>query len=86
MSEPTKNELLLECEKLNLKKYKSKTKKELLDLLEEAKKSNNVVAIDKNKKINKKNKGQFYTTNNDYILEGLSIPSNITNIIEPFAG
>ena len=34
----------------------------------------------------KKNLGQFYTTNRDYILEGLSIPSNVKHIIEPFAG
>ncbi len=30
--------------------------------------------------------GQFYTTNYKYILQRLSIPSNIKNIIEPFAG
>lgn len=30
--------------------------------------------------------GQFYTTNYSYILQGLSIPENITTIIEPFAG
>ena len=30
--------------------------------------------------------GQFMTTNYDYILQNFNIPSNITNIIEPFAG
>jgi hypothetical protein len=30
--------------------------------------------------------GQFYTTNYEYILQNLNIPSSITNIIEPFAG
>lgn len=30
--------------------------------------------------------GQFFTTNYDYILSGFSIPDNIKNIIEPFAG
>jgi hypothetical protein len=30
--------------------------------------------------------GQFYTTNYDYILTNMCIPSKITNIIEPFAG
>lgn len=37
---------------------------------------------------NKKNKGQFYTTNCSYILEGFQelLPNNITHIIEPFAG
>ena len=34
----------------------------------------------------KKNYGQFFTTNYKYILEGLTIPNNITNIIEPFTG
>jgi len=35
---------------------------------------------------NKIKYGQFYTTNYSYILQGLNIPNNITNIIEPFAG
>lgn len=30
--------------------------------------------------------GQFYTTNYEYILQNLSIPTNITTIIDPFAG
>jgi hypothetical protein len=30
--------------------------------------------------------GQFYTTNQDYILKGMKIPDDIKNIIEPFAG
>lgn len=30
--------------------------------------------------------GQFYTTNYDYILKNIKIPSNIKYIIEPFAG
>ena len=30
--------------------------------------------------------GQFYTTNYKYILQNLSIPKNIKNIIEPFTG
>jgi hypothetical protein len=30
--------------------------------------------------------GQFYTSNHAYILQGMSIPNNITHIIEPFAG
>ena len=35
----------------------------------------------------KKNRGQFYTTNSSYILEGLTyIPNDIRCIIEPFAG
>jgi hypothetical protein len=35
---------------------------------------------------NKKKLGQFYTTNYEYILQAMSIPDSITNIIEPFAG
>lgn len=34
----------------------------------------------------KKTKGQFYTTNCDYILENISISETISHIIEPFAG
>lgn len=34
----------------------------------------------------KKNYGQFFTTNYEYILEGFNIPNNIKNIIEPFTG
>jgi hypothetical protein len=34
----------------------------------------------------KQNLGQFYTTNYEYILQNLSIPEDITRIIEPFAG
>lgn len=34
----------------------------------------------------KKQKGQFYTTNYSYILQGLKIPDNVQTIIEPFCG
>ena len=34
----------------------------------------------------KKQLGQFYTKNYDYILQNIYIPQNIKNIIEPFAG
>ena len=36
--------------------------------------------------MNKKNLGQFYTTNYKYILDKLYIPVNVKNIIEPFSG
>ena len=37
--------------------------------------------------MNKQQLGQFYTTNCNYILEGLILPaSDISFIIEPFAG
>ncbi len=35
---------------------------------------------------NKKNLGQFYTTNYEYILNGFNIPPNVDKIIEPFIG
>jgi hypothetical protein len=35
---------------------------------------------------NKKALGQFYTTNNEYILQNMKIPDDIIDIIEPFAG
>ncbi len=35
---------------------------------------------------NKKNKGQFFTTNYEYILSDMYIPTNIKKIIEPFCG
>lgn len=41
----------------------------------------NIISI-KNKHI----LGQFYTTNQEYILQGMKIPDNIKNIIEPFTG
>jgi hypothetical protein len=34
----------------------------------------------------KKTKGQFYTTNSDYILDGIQIPHYVNKILEPFAG
>ena len=37
-------------------------------------------------KLCKQNLGQFYTTNQEYILQGMQIPDGIKNIIEPFTG
>ena len=34
----------------------------------------------------KKNLGQFYTKNYDYILKNINIPNDVNDIIEPFAG
>jgi hypothetical protein len=36
--------------------------------------------------MNKQILGQFYTTNQEYILQGMNIPNNIKTIIEPFTG
>lgn len=47
----------------------------------------NIIPIQINEKKNKLSKqmlGQFYTTNQEYILQGMTIPNNIKNIIEPF--
>jgi len=45
-----------------------------------------MVDINNNIHKNKQNLGQFYTTNHEYILQGIHIPNNITHIIEPFTG
>ena len=48
-----------------------------------------IVPVQVNKKKNKLSKQilcQFYTTNQEYILQGMKIPDNIKNIIEPFTG
>ena len=50
-------------------------------------KKNSIEVQDLEIKVKSKQKlGQFYTTNYEYILQNLNIPSSITNIIEPFAG
>lgn len=36
--------------------------------------------------MNKKEKGQFYTTNYKYILQNLYVPKEVSHIIEPFCG
>lgn len=41
---------------------------------------------EKNVKLSKQNLGQFYTTNQEYILQGMKIPIDIKYIIEPFTG
>ena len=40
----------------------------------------------KNNNSNKQSLGQFYTTNCEYILQGMKIPNNVKHIIEPFTG
>ena len=51
--------------------------------INEINKINEINEINENKK---KTLGQFYTTNYEYILQGLKIPDDIINIIEPFCG
>ncbi len=52
---------------------------------EKAKTESQTVSEQKNKQ-NKKNLGQFMTTNYEYILQNMYIPNDIENVIEPFAG
>ena len=47
---------------------------------------NNENDVKKVSKTNKQKLGQFFTTNYKYIFSNLSIPNNITKIIEPFCG
>lgn len=48
--------------------------------------SSNTEKISIQSVMNKCQLGQFYTTNYEYILSNMEIPSNITTIIEPFVG
>jgi len=75
-----------------------KANEEIKENVEEKTIINEVINEDINKVINevilkipneskgKKMKGQFYTVNSSYILDGLSIPADVRCIIEPFAG
>lgn len=92
--------LLAHCEELGFAKCKSKSKKDLILIIngktqsKEHSKYNtegitSVVqsSIIQNTIENKKIKGQFYTTNSSYILDGFPPPpTDIRCIIEPFAG
>jgi len=65
--------------------------KEIINNENDVKKMNKEIINNENdvKKVSKTNKqklGQFFTTNYKYILSNLSIPNNITKIIEPFCG
>jgi hypothetical protein len=68
----SKEELMLKCKEKGIKGYSRMNKEQLISLLDAS---------------DKKNMGQFYTTNSSYILEGLpSSPDDVKLIIEPFAG
>jgi hypothetical protein len=71
----SREELIALCKERGLKGYSTKKKDELINLL-----SAQVP--------NKKTRGQFYTTNSDYILEGLPTHplAGARCVIEPFAG
>lgn len=66
--------------------YSGKKKQELIDLLSVETISDSISDLNlKDSKDSKKEKGQFYTVNSDYILEGFSVPCD-TSLIEPFTG
>ena len=66
--------------------YSGKKKQELIDLLSVETINSDLSNLNlKNPLDLKKEKGQFYTVNSDYILEGFSVPKD-TSLIEPFAG
>jgi hypothetical protein len=76
-----KLDLFIKCEELGITKYKSKNKLELIKLIENHNNNQYIESIN-----TKQIYGQFYTTRQEYILNGMKIPNNITNIIEPFTG
>jgi len=78
----TRNELIYICKEQKIKGYSSKKKNDIITLI-----TNTTSKVNLDLTTNKKNRGQFYTTNSSYILEGLPLHiSDIRCIIEPFAG
>ncbi len=74
------SDLIAECKAKNIKGYSGKKKDYIINLLKGENSSVNKELTSKQKK------GQFYTVNNSYILEGLDFPIYNKKIIEPFAG
>ena len=71
-SKKTREEIITLCKEKGIKGYSSKKKEDMIDMLQTT---------------NKKSRGQFYTTNSCYILDGFPLPpSDIRCIVEPFAG
>jgi hypothetical protein len=86
-SKKTKAELIALCKENNIKGYSTKKKEEIIAILQANHSQNVILSPEKEDKQNKKNRGQFYTTNSSYILDGFSLPpSDIRCIVEPFAG
>ena len=75
----TKAELLKKCQDKGINNVKSKTKKVLIELLGN-------IDDESLHESTKQSLGQFYTTNHDYILQGMKIPDFVKDIVEPFAG
>ena len=74
-SKKTRDDLITLCKEQKIKGYSGKKREDLIALLQPV----NVVIDDK------KDKGQFYTTQSSYILEGFTIPTDARCIMEPFA-
>ena len=72
------------------RKYPCKEKDKLLEtidnMIDKKIKNLNIIIDESNITNMKKELGQFYTKNYDYILQNINIPGNISNIVEPFAG
>ncbi|ARF10358.1 DNA or RNA methylase [Hokovirus HKV1] len=96
---PKKKKFIAEIDDILQKEKKQNNKKEQINIKKQPiiKNTNKNILLTKEQKIEKtvntkkektqkQNLGQFYTTNQDYILQGLFIPDNIENIIEPFTG
>ena len=87
-SKKSKAELIALCKERHIKGYTGKKKEDVIGLLE----ATTVSAVEANtvvpeKAKQKKDRGQFYTTNSSYILDGFPLPpSDIRCIVEPFAG
>jgi hypothetical protein len=82
----TKAELMEICKSKNIKGYSNKSKSQIIDLLQNMEQST-VRSPSTTTKETKKTRGQFYTVNHSYILDGLcGPPSDAKCVIEPFAG
>lgn len=89
----TRDELVALCKQKSIKGYSGKKKDELIGLLQsvvnvsEAVGDAVAVVPVQPKSSNKKTRGQFYTTNSSYILDGFPAPpSDVRCVVEPFAG
>jgi len=83
----TKSELVELCKKYKIKNYSSLKKNELIQKITLATQTS--TSVEPTQKKTKKVRGQFYTTNANYIMSGMPIPPNdgtVRCIIEPFAG
>lgn len=92
-SKKTRDELIVLCKERGVKGYSGKKKEEIIISLQNSIAQNiTVESIGEANTLessgtNKKSRGQFYTTNSSYILDGFPLPpSDIRCIIEPFAG